>query len=379
MVLSEEQKSRTKKQVEFYFSDSNLPRDKFLKEKIAENAEGFVDLELLCTFSRMADVLGLRKVKEGKTKPVNPEILAQVVDVLRTSDSVEVSSDGKQVRRAKPIESPEEVAKKVDARSLYASPFPFDTSLDAATAFFNTVAPVNCVRMRRHIVSKDFRGSVFVEFASEEQAAEVLGKSLVYEGAPLHLERKADFVAKKQKDREAKAAAREAAGEATNGTGEDADAMSEGEEEPQTAPAPAEPEEKLDFEEGCLMGFDFGDASHDLSYPDIKAAFPQFGFVEFQKGGSSGIIRFKSKDGLESSLKLADDNGKVSVSGVAAAVRKLEGEEEVDFYKRAAASRRAAAERAAERSGGRGGGRGRGQKRGRGGFGGGGRGKRGRW
>ncbi len=27
-------------QVEFYFSDSNLPQDKFLKEKVAENAEG---------------------------------------------------------------------------------------------------------------------------------------------------------------------------------------------------------------------------------------------------------------------------------------------------------------------------------------------------
>lgn len=38
---------------------------------------------------------------------------------------------------------------------------------------------------------------------------QVLGKSLVYEGAHLHLDRKADFVAKKQKDREAKAAARE--------------------------------------------------------------------------------------------------------------------------------------------------------------------------
>lgn len=42
------------------------------------SAQGFVDLELLCTFSRMADALGLRKVKEGKTKQVNPEILAQV-------------------------------------------------------------------------------------------------------------------------------------------------------------------------------------------------------------------------------------------------------------------------------------------------------------
>lgn len=45
----------------------------------------------------------------------------------------------------------------------------------------------------------------------------------------------------------------------------------------------------------------------------------------YAQGGSSGIVRFKSKDALESSLKLADDNGKVSVSGVVAAVRKLEG------------------------------------------------------
>ena len=113
------------------------------------------------------------------------------------------------------------------------------------------------------------------------------------------------------------------------------------------------------------MGFNFGDASHDLSYTDIKATFPQFGFVEFQKvnfwtllwcclgntasticfcwkvserrcvdffqltlhsqGGSSGIVRFKSKDALESSLKLADESGKVSVSGVPATVSKLEG------------------------------------------------------
>lgn len=97
----------------------------------------------------------------------------QVAEVLRSSGSLTVSEDGKQVRRTKPIESSEDIAKQVDARSLFASPFPYDTSLDAVTAFFNTVAPVNCVRMRRHVTSHDFRGSVFVEFASEEQAAEV--------------------------------------------------------------------------------------------------------------------------------------------------------------------------------------------------------------
>lgn len=37
-------------QIEFYFSDSNLPRDKFLSERVAADAEGYVDIALLCIF-----------------------------------------------------------------------------------------------------------------------------------------------------------------------------------------------------------------------------------------------------------------------------------------------------------------------------------------
>lgn len=62
---------------------------------------------------------------------------------------------------------------KIDQRSLYASPFPFKASLDAITEFFQDRAPVNCVRMRRHMESKDFRGSVFVEFSDEASAQKV--------------------------------------------------------------------------------------------------------------------------------------------------------------------------------------------------------------
>ena len=62
---------------------------------------------------------------------------------------------------------------QIEQRSLYASPFPFKTSLDAITEFFQAQAPVNCVRMRRHAESKDFRGSVFVEFADEAAAQKV--------------------------------------------------------------------------------------------------------------------------------------------------------------------------------------------------------------
>lgn len=44
----------------------------------------------------------------------------QVAEVLRTSDALVLSENGKRVRRAKPLASPEEVAAALDARSLYA-------------------------------------------------------------------------------------------------------------------------------------------------------------------------------------------------------------------------------------------------------------------
>lgn len=52
---------RAVKQVEFYFSDSNLPRDKFMLEHVRANAEGFVDVALIATFARMREVLKVRQ------------------------------------------------------------------------------------------------------------------------------------------------------------------------------------------------------------------------------------------------------------------------------------------------------------------------------
>jgi len=93
-----------------------------------------------------------------------------VAEVLRGSETLVVSEDGRRVRRAVALESPEEVARAIDERSLYAAPFPYSTTLDDLTAFFNRAAPVNCVRQRRHLASKDFKGSCFVEFASVDAA-----------------------------------------------------------------------------------------------------------------------------------------------------------------------------------------------------------------
>jgi hypothetical protein len=83
-------------QVEFYFSDSNLPRDNFLKEKVAEDAEGFVDVALLCIFSRMNQLL---KSSNKDASKVPAEKVAEVADALEGSTVLTLSEDKTRVRR----------------------------------------------------------------------------------------------------------------------------------------------------------------------------------------------------------------------------------------------------------------------------------------
>ena len=54
--LSTEDLGKIKKQIEFYFSDSNYPKDKFLQEKAKENEEGFIPLEVLTNFNRLKSI-----------------------------------------------------------------------------------------------------------------------------------------------------------------------------------------------------------------------------------------------------------------------------------------------------------------------------------
>lgn len=85
-------------QIEFYFSDSNLYRDNFLHDKVKANSEGFVDIALLCTFSRMQWLLS--EASESQPPKLPDSAAADVAAILKDSSTLVVSEDGKQVRRA---------------------------------------------------------------------------------------------------------------------------------------------------------------------------------------------------------------------------------------------------------------------------------------
>lgn len=116
--------------MEFYFSDSNLPRDAFLLQKVQSSPDGSVPLSLIATFSRMRPLLGL-SAKEVSL--VGAPVVARLTEALQDSEVLALSEDGRSVKRVAPLPESEQVSQEAEERSIYASPFPYNITLDALT------------------------------------------------------------------------------------------------------------------------------------------------------------------------------------------------------------------------------------------------------
>lgn len=179
IMAADDNKAKLRQQLEYYFSDSNFRRDKFLRQKVAEDPDGFVQLSVLLTFNRV------KTLTEGTEAKV--EALAAAVE---DSEELELSGDRTAVRRVKPLPSEDDS----DARTLYVKGrFHPDATLDQLIAFFTPYGKVNRVQVRRFTARRPvtgegvaagamesvsgFKGSVFVEFARVEDATSFLEKA----------------------------------------------------------------------------------------------------------------------------------------------------------------------------------------------------------
>lgn len=125
VVLTDELRNRIVKQVEYYFSDENLPTDEFLLNYVKKNNKGFVPIEIIASFRRMKKLV---------------QDLSVIEAALRTSSKLVVSSNGKRVRRLHPL--PHKELKDSKKSTVLVENLPPDFSVESIQEKFATVGKV---------------------------------------------------------------------------------------------------------------------------------------------------------------------------------------------------------------------------------------------
>lgn len=174
--------------------------DKFLLSKVGGSKNRPVDLTLIHSFKRMRHF----------------QPFSAIVEALKSSETLELTDNDTKVRRKVPL--PESVNENLDpnvikvfedkamSRSIYAKGFgPEEPSTQFdIEAFFAAYGPTNAVRLRR-TPDKVFKGSVFVEFDSEETQKKFLAldPKPKWKGQELIIKSKKQYCDEKVKEIEA--------------------------------------------------------------------------------------------------------------------------------------------------------------------------------
>ncbi|XP_036144005.1 la-related protein 7-like [Monomorium pharaonis] len=147
-----------RKQMEFYFSDSNLSKDRFLSKLLQENP--YVDLEV---FTRC------NKLKELTTDE-HMITANKIAKALQESTMLKVSEDGTKVCRVTPIQTKE----NVDQCTIYVQNLPPGADHDWLISAFSKYGTVDYVSIPRYKSNNKIKGFAFVEFDTPSHAQKCL-------------------------------------------------------------------------------------------------------------------------------------------------------------------------------------------------------------
>jgi lupus La protein len=238
-----------------------------------------------------------------------------IVTALKSSDMLQVDADEKLVRRITPL--PEE--NTADKRTLYVKGFPATSTLEEIEAFLEKFGDIKAIRMRRYKTTKDFKGSIFVEFGVEEQAQKFLAEqqNLKYkteDEKPLIIQSKESFNEEKEKERENYKEKKKT-------------------DEMQSRVTTALQE--LKYDEGTLIHV--ANIGEGVGFKDLKTIFKEFevAFVEHPWNGSltEAVIRFNNPANAK---KAVDDvkEKQTKIGGNDPVLTVLEGQEERSAYEK---------------------------------------------
>ncbi|XP_053386456.1 lupus La protein-like [Mercenaria mercenaria] len=300
------------RQVEYYFGDCNLPRDRFLQEQVKQD-DGWVPLEIMLNFNRLKQIT---------------EDTAVIAESLRKSTSglIEVSEDGKKIRRNpdQPIpENNEQRKQELAARSIYAKMFPLDSTLDTLQAWFETFGEVESLSMRKD-VKKKFKGSVFVTFKAEDSVKKFLeAESVKFNDVELEkrLSKNAYYQQKQEERKQFQEEKQKKKDKATNRQKDDGWQKIENE-----------------MPKGALLLMT-GMNQEETRREDIKNVLQDYGpiaWIDFNRGDPECVVRYDKENMAKEVLEkvMEANNNEIIIHENKLEARVLEGEEEVARWRK---------------------------------------------
>jgi len=321
------------RQIEYYFSESNMRRDKFLIQKIEADEGKWVPISVLLTFKRLKELTEDAKV---------------VADTMRKSNNgiTEISEDNEKIRRHPDNPLPEfneARRKELMNRTAYAKGFPLDSTMSIILQFINNnFEKVENVIMRKYFnqIEKSylFKGSVFILFETKEAAEEFVERpDLKYKEKALLRYMQEEYIKVKRQEEKDKKERRKAKAHE-----KEAEAI------------------KVDLPRKAILHFVTESESPTLRREDFKKKVLEIepsiivSFIHYDIGDKEGNIRFnKENDGNKFLEKL--ENGKITVNGFDFTLKLVEGDAEEEFLKKAVEDMQRARSKPANKARGRGG------------------------
>lgn len=295
------------RQIEYYFGDANLPRDKFMLEQIKVD-DGWIPMSTMLKFQRLAKITTESSL---------------IATALKKSDLIEVdeAGDDPKIRRSPEHPLPElndERRKEITTRTVYCKGFPLNANLDVLIAAMDQYGPTENIIMRKYkdtITQKFmFKGSIFVTFPSKEKAQEFIDlPSAKYGEIELVRMFAADYSEQKKAEHKSK--------------------------QKHTANQPSKEAKAEPFNKVLKKGATFkveGEFKPETSREDIKAALSELGidvaYIGFNKGDTKAYIRLHEENSAKLALEKMENA--LTVHDVKLTAQVLEGEEEEKYLEK---------------------------------------------
>ncbi|CAF0825707.1 unnamed protein product [Brachionus calyciflorus] len=306
MTGTSELEEKIIKQIEYYFGDINLSKDKFLQEE-TQKESGWVPLETMIKFNRLKQLSTDHQV---------------ILDALKksTSELLEIDEENKKIRRAKPLpENLSEFETNLKQNTVYVKGFAPEMTLDELYGFFEQHGKVLQIFMRRLPATKQFKGSVFVTFETNEQMKAFMDlEEVKHDDNVLQRELQEDYLKRKgpqfEKFKEAKA-------------------KKEAQKEEKLKQKQEAEEAYLKEQQVLGAILHVKNLPSDATRESLKELFDNHAkvkYVDFNKGQIEGFVRFNEENQAKQVLEKA---GEIKLKDSVLELRVLEGEEEQNYWR----------------------------------------------